>query len=64
MARKTYVPSLMFAANKLCSLIARATPLVTRLYGDNANLMAALAAANVACAALHAELEAVRDYGD
>lgn len=64
MARKTYVPSLMYAANKLCNLIARATPLITRLYGTNANLMAALQAANTACAALHTELEAVRDYGD
>jgi uncharacterized membrane protein len=64
MAKKTYVPSTMRAAYALCRIIGLGTPLMTRLYGSNTALMAALAAANSACATLHAELAAVREYGD
>ena len=64
MARKTGVPSLMAVAERLCFLITKFTPVITRLYPDNAALLAALAAANAACAALHVQLAAVRDYGD
>lgn len=64
MARKTYVPTLLSLSVKLCRYIARATPIMTQLYGSNATLMAALAAANAACNELSQELAAVRDYGD
>jgi hypothetical protein len=64
MAKKTYVPSTMRAAYALCRIISLGTPLMTRLYGSNSALMAALAAANEACSVLYAELSTVREYGD
>jgi len=64
MARRTGVPALMFVARRLCQLIGDFTPIITQLYGSNAALLAALAAANAACATLHAELAQVREYGD
>jgi len=64
MAKVTYVPSLLQAAKLLCGLTARATPTITKYYGENAALMAALSAANVACAALIVQLQLVREYGD
>jgi len=64
MAQKTGVPTLLKVANKLCMYITQFTPVITRLYPDNAELLAALAAANTACAALSAALSAVREYGD
>jgi hypothetical protein len=63
MTQRTGVPSLMEVARRLCLLITKFTPVIERLYGDNAALMAALAAANSACAVLHMELASVRDYG-
>jgi hypothetical protein len=63
MTKRTGVPALMQVALRMCQLIATFTPVIERLYGDNAALMAALAAANTACAALHAELATVREYG-
>ena len=64
MARRTGVPAMMIVARRLCLLITKFTPIITQLYGGNASLMAALTAANSACAALHEELAAVRAYGD
>lgn len=64
MARRTGVPALMDVARRMCRLIVDFTPVIQKLYGENAALMAALAAANSACAALHAELATVREYGD
>lgn len=64
MARRTGVPAIMLIAQELCRLIVKFTPVITQLYPTNAALLAALAAANTACAALHAELAAVREYGD
>lgn len=64
MAQKTGVPTLLKAANRLCVYITQFTPIITRLYPNNAELLAALAAANTACAALSAALSAVREYGD
>lgn len=64
MARRTGVPALMIVARRMCLLITNFTPIITQLYGNNATLMAALAAANAACSALHTELAAVREYGD
>jgi hypothetical protein len=48
----------------MCNLIVKFTPVITELYPGNAALLAALAAANAACATLHAELATVREYGD
>lgn len=64
MARKTYVPTLLRVSLAMCKYITRATPIITQLYGTNAALMAALAAANAACAELATELAQVREYGD
>lgn len=64
MTHRTGIPSLMEVARRLCLLITQFTPTLERYYGDNAPLMAALAAANAACAVLHSELSAVREYGD
>lgn len=64
MARRTGVPALMMIAMELCRLITKFTPIITQLYPTNAALLAALAAANAACSVLHAELSAVRAYGD
>lgn len=61
--QRTGIPSLMEVARRLCLLITKFTPVIERLYGDNAALMAALAAANAACSVLHTELAAVREYG-
>jgi hypothetical protein len=48
----------------MCDLIVRFTPTIQSLYPSNAALLAALAAANTACAALHVELSVVREVGD
>lgn len=61
MTRRTGVPSLLQVAKRLCSLITTFTPVLTKLYADNEALLAALAAANAACAALEVQLSAVRD---
>jgi hypothetical protein len=58
------VPTMLWVAKKLCSLITKFTPVLTVQFEDNAALLAALAAANAACAALSAELALVREYGD
>jgi len=64
MAQKTYVPTLLSVATRMCKLVATATPVISRLYSDRPALLAALAAANAACATLSEELSAVREYGD
>lgn len=64
MARRTGVPAMMLVARRLCLLIVKFTPIVQQLYPTNSALLAALAAANAACATLHAELAGVREYGD
>lgn len=63
MTRRTGVPSLISLAKRMCQLIVQFSPVIQKLYPENAALHAALAAANAACAALHLELEAVREYG-
>ena len=63
MTKRTGVPALMEVARRLCILVTKFTPVLTTLYGGNADLMAALAAANAACSTLHEELSAVREYG-
>jgi len=63
MTKRTGVPAMMEVAKRLCNLVVKFTPVIERLYGENEDLMAALAAANAACATLHAELAEVREYG-
>lgn len=64
MAARTYVPTLLAIAVRMCKIIAKATPIITQLYPSNTALLAALAAANAACQTLSSELAAVREYGD
>lgn len=64
MAKRTGIPSLMFLASRMCRLIIQFSPVIAQLFPSNAALLAALAAANAACAVLHQELALVRDYGD
>lgn len=64
MARRTYVPTLMRIARKLCFYVTLATPTILRLYPDATALHNALAAANAACAVLHEELAKVQEFGD
>lgn len=64
MARRTGVPTMMAIARRLCDLINKFSPVIASTYPGNAALMAALAAANAACSALHMELIEVREFGD
>lgn len=64
MARRTGIPSILEIAQTLCRLITKFTPVIVQQYGGNAELLAALAAANTACAALVEQAAAVREYGD
>lgn len=58
------VPTMMIVAQKMCRLIVKFTPIITLQFPTNTDLLASLAAANVACAALEAQLALVREYGD
>jgi hypothetical protein len=58
------VPSIISIAKELCRLVVKFTPIITKQYPDNDELLAALAAANVACVALAAQAELVRELGD
>lgn len=62
--KRTGVPTLMSIARALCLAITKFTPLIAQRYPENAALLAALAAANAACATLHEQLAIVREYGD
>lgn len=64
MASRTGIPSLMSVASVMCALLTKFTPIITKLYPENAALLAALAAAQAACAVLTQELSKVRAYGD
>jgi len=64
MARRTGLPTLLQLAQNMCRLIVKFTPIIQQLYGGNAALMAALAAANAACAILVQEIADVIVPGD
>ena len=65
MARqRSGVPTLLHIAELLCKYIVKFTPWIEELYPTNAALLAALSAANAACAALHTQLALVRQTGD
>lgn len=64
MARRTGVPTLLYIAKRLCKYITKYSLVIETLYPTNAALIAALAAAQVACGVLASELNSVREYGD
>lgn len=64
MAARNGVPTMIKVAQNLCRLIVKFSPVITVQYPTNAALLAALAAANAACAALEAQLALVREFGD
>jgi hypothetical protein len=64
MAQRNGVPTMIQVAQRLCQLVVKFTPIITQQFPSNAALLAALAAANTACAALEAQLQLVRSYGD
>ena len=57
MARRTGLPSLRTVAREMCRLLTKFDPVIRALYGDNTTLIAALEAANAACAVLVAEID-------
>lgn len=57
MTRRTGLPSLRDVAKEMCRLLTKFTPVIAAAYPENAALLAALAAANAACAALVEEVE-------
>lgn len=64
MARRTGAPTLQKVAIKMCGYVAKFTPTIAAAFPDNDVLLAALAAAGVACQALSEQLELVREIGD
>ena len=64
MATRIGVWTLNVLAKELCRKVAKFSPLITVAFPENADLLAALAAAQVACSALGSETEAVLVYGD
>lgn len=61
--RRDGLYSLDKVARNLCRLITAFTPTIQRLYPSNAALLAALAAANAACAVLQQEVQEQRSPG-
>jgi hypothetical protein len=55
---------MLLAAEELCRLLAKYTPLIVSLFPSNTALRDALEGANAACSLLATELKAVREVGD
>lgn len=64
MTRRTGIPTILQVAQEMCRLIVKFTPVIQAIYPNNTALLAALAAANAACAELVQEVAAVRELGD
>lgn len=64
MAGRIGIWTLNTLAKKLCSKVAKFAPLIAASFPENAELLAALVAAQTACSALALETEAVIEYGD
>jgi hypothetical protein len=64
MARRNGIPTLLSLAQRMCFLVTKFTPIIQAQFPSNAALLAALAAANSACAVLVQEAGAVREFGD
>lgn len=63
MGRRTGLPSLRVVAREMCRLVTKFTPVIQRLYPENAALTAALLAANAACAELVTEIDGELEPG-
>lgn len=61
--RRDGLYSLVKTAHTLCTFITFFTPIISRLYGANLPLMAALAAANSACEELARQASAQKEEG-
>lgn len=61
MTRRTGIPSIIQTGKLLCKFITNYTSVILLLFPENEDLAAALASANVACAALVAILGPLRD---
>lgn len=61
MARRNGIPSIYFLSVKACRLLDKFAPILAVQYAANPALLAALAAAQSACAVLAVEANKVRD---
>lgn len=61
MARRTGIPTIYKIALRLCDLLSTFGPTLAVLYADTPALLAAIAAAQEACAVLATEANKVRD---
>lgn len=61
MAKRTGIPSLLDVSKESCRLLSKYGPVITVLYSSNAALLAALAAAQAACAELAKQTALVRE---
>jgi len=61
---RTYVPTMLAVATKMCRTVIKARPVFYLLFSDNAPLLAAFEAASGACDVLVQELVKVREIGD
>jgi hypothetical protein len=64
MSRRTGLPTINRVARELCRLITVFSPIIQRTYPNNPALLAALEAANAACAVLVAESTDAIPLGD
>lgn len=64
MARRTGISSINKIAKEMCRLVTTFTPIIQRIYPENVALLAALDAANAACALLVVESENALEFGD
>lgn len=62
--QRTGLPTIRAVSNRLCNYVTTFTPVITKAFPANAALIAALAAANAACAVLVAEADAQLPIGD
>jgi hypothetical protein len=61
--KRTGLPTIKATAKAICALVTTYTPVVKKLFPDNTELHDALAAINVACAAIVPIIDEVLDPG-
>lgn len=61
--RRLGVWTLHKVARQMCKYIVQFTPLIRNAYPENTAILVALEAANIACAALEAELDPLLEIG-
>lgn len=64
MAQRTGISSLNSLAKQMCRAVTIFTPIIRRVYPENEAILAALDAANAACALLEQETASLIVYGD